>query len=229
MSSSKPGKRRRKRPLSTSDLKLLRLFVVIALVTSPALPALAKSFSIANADVTIEVSQDGTLDVKELLTYNFSGQFSGAYRDIRLRPGESLQVVSVSDEAGGYSLGGCTILGCSSPPGMYGVEVHSDFVRVVWHHDSSNEQRTFKMVYQMTGVTLVYDDVVDVNFRVWGENWAVGLDRLNARVIIPGGAVAGEVLVWGHPYGVDGTTSLRDDGVSPFLTPGRFQQSSLWN
>ena len=217
MSSLRPGKRRRKRPPSTSDLKLLRLFVVIVLLAVPALPLLAKSFSIANADVTIEVSEDGTLDIKELLTYDFSGQFSGGYRDIRLRPGESVQVVSVSDEAGGYALGGCTVLGCSSAPGSYGVEVHSDFVRVVWHHDSSNEQRTFEIVYRMTGATLVYDDVIDVQFRVWGEQWEVGLDRLSARVIIPSGAVAGDVLVWGHPYGVDGATSLGDDGVSPSL------------
>jgi uncharacterized membrane protein len=169
------------------------------------------------AEVTIEVNADGSLTVAEVLTYDFSGQFSGAYRDIRLRPGETVQVVSVGDELGSYQLGGCTTLGCSSPPGTYGVEVIPGYVRVVWHHDSQGEVRSFIIRYVMSGLTVAYHDVVDLNMQVWGDGWSVGVNRVSARVELPEGAESGEVRVWGHPFGVDGVTSLGDDGVSPSL------------
>ena len=196
---------------------LIRLLLVGLLVGLAALPAVAKSFRMAGADVTVVVESDGSLTVTELLTFDFNGQFTGAYHDIPLRSSESIEVISVSDETGRYEIGGCTRIGCVSPPGTYGVEKNPGFVRIVWHHDSRDRMRTFKLVYRITGLAVAYDDVVDVNLQVWGDQWPVGLDRLNARMVLPAGAVPGEVLVWGHPYGVDGSTSLGGDGVSPTL------------
>jgi uncharacterized membrane protein len=197
--------------------RLLLGTFVIAIVASP-VAAIAKSFWISSADVQIVVLEDGSLDVIERITFDFDGNFSGAYRDIPLRPGESIENLVVSDASGGYSTGGCTQLGCSSPAGTYGVEVHPTFVRVVWHHDSRSVFRTFSLGYTMRGVASSYDDVVDVNLQVWGDQWAVGVDHLTAAVTIPDGATAGEVLVWGHPYGIEGSTSLGDDDISPSLT-----------
>ena len=212
---------------SSSDLKRrLRLVVAVALVVLPATPALAKSYWMANADVTVVVNDDGSLSVTELLTFDFSGEYSGSYRDIPLRPGESIEIISVGDEQGSYRIGGCTSLGCLSPAGSYGVEQHHDFVRVVWHHDSRSELRTFQLVYQMRGLATVYDDVVDVNIQVWGDQWAVGLNRLTARMMIPGGASEGEVLVWGHPVGVNGSTSLGDDRIRRRSRLGTSRRSS---
>ena len=98
---------------------------------------MAKSFWMTAADVDVVVNDDGSLAVTERLTYDFDGDFSGAYRDIPLRPGEAITGVTVSDESVTYEPGGCTELGCSSPPGTYGVEEQSDLVRIVWHHSSS--------------------------------------------------------------------------------------------
>ena len=197
--------------------RLTRALIVLLLVVAPATSALAKSFWMTAADVDVVVNDDGSLSITERLTYDFDGDFSGAYRDIPLRPGEAITGVSVSDESVTYEPGGCTELGCSSPPGNYGVEEQGDLVRIVWHHSSLNEQRTFQISYVMTGVTVAYDDVVDVNLQVWGDQWAVGLNSLEARMDLPDGAEAGDVLVYGHPYGVDGETSLGSDQVSPSL------------
>ena len=35
-------------------------------------------------------------------------------------------------------------------------------------------------------ISLAYDDVADLNLRVWGDEWGSMLDRLKARVILPG-------------------------------------------
>lgn len=197
--------------------RLLRLVVALALVALPALPALAKSYQIAEADVTIRVEGDGSLLVTERLTYDFDGSFSGAYRDIPLYGDETFELVSIGDERVAYEPGGCAWLGCSSPPGTYGLDEQPGLARVVWHHSSQNETRTFELVYRMTGVVTVYDDIADLLFQVWGDQWEVGADAVNARVVLPAGAAEGDVRVYGHPYGIDGETFLGDDGVSPGL------------
>ena len=48
----------------------------------------------SEADVEIVVNDDGLLSITESLTYDFDGDFSGAYRDIPLRPGEAISDVS---------------------------------------------------------------------------------------------------------------------------------------
>ena len=83
-------------------------------------------------------------------------------------------------------------------PGTYGFEEQGDLVRIVWHHSSSNEQRTFQISYHMTGLAVAYDDVVDVNLQVWGDQWAVGLEHLEASASCARRR-AGDFL-FGHPW-----------------------------
>lgn len=197
--------------------RLAWLIAATALVVVPATPALAKSYHIAEADVTIVVEPDGSLLVTERLTFDFDGSFSGAYRDIPLSGDETFELVSVGDELVTYDSGGCAWLGCSSPPGTYGLDEQAGLARVVWHHSSNDELRTFELVYRMSRVVTVYDDVADLQYKVWGEQWEVGADLVEAEVILPDGATEGEVRVYGHPYGIDGRTSRGDDEVSPSL------------
>jgi uncharacterized membrane protein len=155
--------------------------------------------------------------ITERLTYDFDGDFTGAYRDVELKGDESFELISVGDETTAYEVGGCAELGCSSPAGTYGLDEQPGLARIVWHHSSSNEQRTFELVYRMSQVVTVYDDVADLLYQVWGDQWSVAAGTVTASVLLPPGAGQGEVLVYGHPYGVDGETSLGDDGVSPTL------------
>lgn len=190
----------------------------VAITFLAALPAQAKSFWIDHADVDVTVNSDGSLDIVELITFNFDGSFSGAYRDIPIGPGGAVDSITVGDDRVVYDVGGCTALRCSDLPGTYGVEQHNDFVRVVWHHASSDELRTFRLSYHMTGLAVAWDDIVDVNLKVWGDQWSVGLDSLEARMHLPSGLSEGDVRVWGHPYGVNGVTSLGEGNINPTLT-----------
>lgn len=199
-------------------MKPTRLLILLTtLVVGLALPALAKSYEMAGADVDIVVESDGSLLIVESLTYDFDGSFSGAYRDIPLKWGETFEFIGVADESGQYRAGGCTVLGCFSPAGTYGVEMSPGLARIVWHHDSVDRTRTFQLTYRLRGVTLVYDDVVDVNLQVWGSNWPVPIGQLTAEMQLPSGATDGDVRVFGHPFGVDGETSLGEDGTMPSL------------
>lgn len=205
----------------------MAVMLMAVALTALTVPALAESFSLPAAEVTLVVNDDGSVTVTERLTYRFDGSFSGAFREIPLRAGEAISSVGVSEGGVDYRPGGCTELGCSSPAGTFGVRDLGGRIRIVWHYRAADEDRSFTLSYRVSGLAKVYDDVVDLNWKVWGDEWQVPLDRLEASVRLPTGATAGEVRVWGHPDTVRGSTGLGEDGVSPELRasgvpPGRW-------
>ncbi len=58
--------------------------------------------------------------------------------------------------------------------------------------------------YTLSGLTKAYSDVADVNLQVWGKEWSVGLDRLDARIDLPGPTKTTRFRIWGHPAWVNG-------------------------
>ncbi len=141
--------------------------VAAAALAALALPgaAGAQSFALPSATVAVRVLPDGGLAVDESITVAFSGRFTFGYRDIPLRPGESIGDVSVSEPGRAYAPGGSTAREPNLAPGTFGVERSSRRASVVWHFSASDETRTFLLHYRLSGVAVAYDDVVDVNLR----------------------------------------------------------------
>ena len=146
---------------------------------------------------------DGSVGVSEQLEVAFSGDFHFGYRDIPLRKGESLVNPLVVERGVAYTRGNNTALE-EGTPGTFGVERHGDTVRIVWYFDARDQTRAFTVSYTMRGLALAYDDVVDVNLKVWGDQWAEPLDRLVAVETAPGKILR----AWGHPVWVRGDVEL---------------------
>ena len=176
----------------------------------------AKSYSLPAADVAVQIQPDGSLLVQERITFDFSGDFSGAYRDIPLRAGESIDKVGVSEGGDEYIPGANTELGSFGVPGSFGVEQSSKLVRIVWHYRALDERRTFTIKYRFRGLAVAYDDVVDVNLRVWGDEWKASLGSLNARMQLPRAAPLGpSYRVWGSPAWVRGVVDRAPERSDP--------------
>ncbi|MEP7334258.1 MAG: DUF2207 domain-containing protein, partial [Actinomycetota bacterium] len=176
--------------------------------------------------MTVLVESSGALEVGERITFAYVASFTGAYRDIPLREGESISEVQVLEDHRAFTSGGCTELGCSSPPGTFGVTNTGDGIRVVWHYSAANEQRTFELSYRIKGITVAYDDVVDVNIRLWGDEWDQRLGKLTATVTAQGPITR----AWGHPVSVPGDVTI--DGEQALfraldVPPGTFVEGRV--
>ena len=172
--------------------------------------AAAKSFTLVQADVGVQVAKDGTLLVDERINYAFSGPFSGGYRDIPVRKGESVGDVPVLEGGRRYRLGRlhrARLL--DARPARSASKRLDGKTRIVWHYSANDEARTFEIRYALRGVAVAYDDVVDVNLQVWGDEWKVGLGRLTATLTAPGKVVR----AWGHPVYVRGDVQLAGNRV----------------
>src|SRR5206468_1006671 len=74
-------------------LRALCCAAVVLVFAAPA--AGAKSYTLPEASVDVTVQPDGAVDVVENITYDFSGTFEGAWRDIPSRFGETVDQRSV--------------------------------------------------------------------------------------------------------------------------------------
>jgi len=86
----------------------------------------------------------------------------------------------------------------------FGVTRHGDGMRIVWYFDARDQTRAFTVSYTLRGLAVAYDDVVDVNLKVWGDQWAEPLWRLVAIESAPGRILR----AWGKPVWVRGDVDL---------------------
>jgi hypothetical protein len=175
-------------------------FAVLALAAFLAFaePAGAKSFILSAAHVRVTVAPDGALVVEEEISFVYDGSFSGGFREIPLREGEEITEVFVAEGGTRYSPGAPTEIGSSGEPATFGVARVEDGVRVVWHYRAFSELRTFTIGYTLRGLAVAYDDVVDVNLKVWGDEWEVPLGTLTAELVLPAPASGRAYRAWGR-------------------------------
>lgn len=186
----------------------------LAIALALAATAQAKSSDIVDADVQLELANDASLLVAERLTFDYEGSFQASYRDIPLLHGEKITDVRVSENGRAYDPGGNTAFGSFDRPGVFGTTPQGSGIRIVWHHGAADEQRTFTISYRVIGGAVAYDDVIDVGWTVWGDQWDFDLDHLTASLRNPALDPANPLYrVWGHPRSVEGET-VRGDGVA---------------
>ncbi len=165
---------------------LASLIATVAITSlAGAAPAHADSADIVNADVSMRLAKDSSLLVTEELTFDYKGHFEGSYRDIVFRHGEEISNVSVSEDGRRYEPGGNTTLGSFDLPDRYGAQRIGSGARIVWHYRATDELRTFELSYRVRGAVVAYDDVLDLGWTVWGDQWDFELDQLTASVTDP--------------------------------------------
>ncbi len=153
--------------------------------------------------MAVDVQSDGALGVSERLEVAFSGEFHFGYRDIPLREGETLVLPSVAERGIAFRQGTNTDL-APGQSGTFGITRHGDGMRIVWYFDARDQTRAFTISYTLRGVAVAYDDVVDVNLKVWGDQWDEPLSRLVAIESAPGRILK----AWGKPVWVRGDVEL---------------------
>jgi hypothetical protein len=179
--------------------------------------ALARDYHVASANETFRVARDGSVHVTERLTFAFDGSYHGAYRLIPALPGESISDVAVAEDGSAYSPGADPAVGSAGDPDTFGVTTTAEgWTQVAWHFVATDEQRTFTLSYVMHGYVRAYRDVDNLYLQVWGSQWTVPLDRLNATIELPGAARKTErplLRIWGHPASVHGSTAINSPSV----------------
>ena len=162
------------------------LFFLISIVS------FAASFRIEKLDIEANLQKDGSMVVREAVTYDID-EINGVYFDIDAKGFGELQYIQVFEDD---STGGFKEVDSSN----YEVSVSDELYRIKLYSKNHNNRRTFKFVYKLPEAITVYDDVAQFNRKMVGKEWQQGINYITAKVIIPVPVSYdnSNILVFGH-------------------------------
>ena len=194
-------------------LRLLGALVITAVVgfafaVIPSVPTSEKEYEISDARVSVELQDDGSVIVHETLPFDFTGSFTGAYRHFPLNGNARVTDATVSENGQDYRPGANTELGSFDRPDSFGTEVRGNSYRIVWHYDQEGGTRTFDLVYRVVNAATIHNDVVDVSWTVWGDQWDFWLNDLDAEISAQSGVAPEQA--WLRPRSLGAEVEVGD-------------------
>jgi uncharacterized membrane protein len=143
-------------------------------------PAWARSYRVTKFNSNVHVDQDGSARVTEQITFAFSGQFQGVYRDIPVDyPGPNgtnyslfIKVTHVSDENGS--------------PLKYEKHTSDHYLKLkIFVPDAFNTSHTVNIDYTVLDATKFFDDHDEFYWNVTGNDWEVPIESASSYIYFP--------------------------------------------
>ena len=165
------------------NVKKTFTIILLFLILLSTLPSVSadddRSYTIERAFIDLEVKSNGLLHVDERFDYSFDGKFNGVYRDIPLKSGESIENIEVMVD-GAYS-----VLKESDEDGYKHLKIYlySDGAHTKGIEDC--DVSVF-ISYDMKNVVTLFNDVGALQYKLWGEEWDVGVGEVFTTVKLPG-------------------------------------------
>jgi len=172
-----------------------KLFLVLVVLLLVGNIGFARSFDTEYVEIVVNILDDGIIEIQETLKINFDGIFTEGFREIKLSNSQ-LELVTWDD----------VIVTEDGKETDVSLETVDGGKIIHWDVDSIGK-RTYVLKYKLKNILIVYDDVVDFNYKVWGDEWATSIGRMMVSVSMP--EKSDEFLRWGHPN-LGG--SIRDEG-----------------
>jgi len=191
------------------DMKrFLKIFLIIFFLLSL---TYAKEYGIREANLTYDILPTGEIEVKNQLTYDFSGSFSRAWMTIP-KGGYSIREISVGEIIDEVYLGYTYHRETSEKiPQTFDVVEDNNQYKITWFYRANDTNKTFVIKYKLVKALKVYNDVAEFYWKVWGGDWDIGLPALWVEVNLPSSIESTEdVLYWLHPK-IDGKIGIRKD------------------
>jgi len=173
-----------------------RLVVLLALVVAATPAAAQRSYAIKSFEATIVVGADGTLDVTEAITAEFTGSYNGIYRTVPvkyLNPqgfGWTLRLELV----GAIDTDGHTLKVESSRESHY-------LKYKIYVPGAENATRTVILHYRARNGLRFFADHDELYWNITGDEWEVPIEAVRARIELPSKATGVRATGFNGAYG----------------------------
>ena len=174
--------------------------IIILMMLALASPAYARDYSLDSASAEVTVAGDGLVHVTESIDYSFTGTYREVFRRVYPPPEGSIQNIKIR----------CTPLPCESRVDT----VTGGYELVGVLPTPTPEAITFIVSYDYLRGLKVYDDISELHYKIWGDEWDKALSKLTISVELPTDD-GGQVRYWLHPGSFTKTSSL--DGSRIFV------------
>ena len=174
-------------------------------------------YSIPSAVKDIMVQDDGSTIITEEIVYDIEGRVNGVYRDIPHSRNQTITDISV-DTPGYYNT-------------LEVIEYNGGTRIKVWlYEDEAKTSKTYDakvaVTYKYTfnnGVK-IYNDIAELQYMTWGDEWDVGVKHLESNIHIPGSKDNTEY--WNNPDDYVVSSEWTDDNTLTTISEGLGSRTS---
>lgn len=191
-----------------------------------------RSFYISGYIINVNINEDGSADIEERITYQFSGKFNGALRDIDFSETNGMTekrvYVEKDSQSVEYALNDTNSMDYNGQPGTYNYTTDGSIAHFKIFEPSSDEVKTFIIKYRFQDVVKCYNDIAEFNRKLIDENWKCALENIRINLTIPEGASPEEIKVFAHGP-LTGESTIIDNRTMEFsvnsVYPGTFVET----
>ena len=175
--------------------KIFILFLLVLLLLSmKPLDSFAQDYYFPFVNVRIDINNDGSFNVIEERTYNFSGDFHWATYTLGKGGYDYIEDFLIEDENGYYELTNSE----TSNPGTYTFTDNGSSYEAKFFYSANNENKSFTFRYKVIGGIKAYQDVADFYWKLVGSGWDKRTDQFNAYIYFPSTVNQDNFYVFGH-------------------------------
>lgn len=169
-------------------------FLVILFLSIIPMCSFAKDYYFSFVNIRININNDGSFDIVEDRTFNFSGDFHWATYTLSKQGYSKLEDFSIADENGYYQLTSTE----TGNPGTYTLSDNGNDYVAKFFYFASDQSKSFTIRYKVIGGVKAYQDVADFYWKLVGSGWDKRTDQLNAYVYFPSKVNENDFYVFGH-------------------------------
>ncbi|MDO5848000.1 MAG: DUF2207 domain-containing protein [Methanobrevibacter sp.] len=193
---------------------LISIFLISVLPTAFANDDDNRSYTIDLADIILNIQDNGLLKVDESYTYTFHGKYNGVYREIPLKKGQSIDNLKVSAD------GAYTKAEPHNEDGYYKIKVYlysdKDLTKPI-----KDTSVVIHYSYDFKDVINIYNDVGEIQYKLWGDGWENGVQKLVAHINFPNDQ---KIEYWINPYDADAESSWSGNTLTVQSGPRHYDE-----
>jgi len=163
-----------KKSALSSGLKVFLGILLVLVLTLPAQIIISlgervyRDYSLEKAEIRIELKEDASAIISEIIHYDFRGCFKEVYRNAYFIFNRKFSLASIS----GYCEPECETR-----------KTHQEFVG--YFGQVCNREARFFINMQFDNTIKRGEDVNEFHYKVWGSQWDRKLKTLNAEILLP--------------------------------------------
>ncbi|MBS5822544.1 MAG: DUF2207 domain-containing protein [Clostridium argentinense] len=173
--------------LNKNLFKVFGLLIILMISTSIIAYANEKEVKIRDLHSTVNILENGSLKVEEVLTMDFQGNFNGAFKDISAKGTNGIKDLKVFlVEDGKEKEFKYSEKAKDGDSFLYEIEEENkNLFRIKLYIPSKNVKRKIKLSYTLSDVTTLYNDVGELYYNFWDKGYTSEIDNFNGVIILP--------------------------------------------
>lgn len=145
----------------------------------------AKELSISNLEINSKLMENGSLHIEENIDFKMDGDFNGVYRDINTKFSDGVENIVVKKITSSDELELKKVDEASNgQDGVYELLKSGEIYKIKIYAPSKNENKKFKISYDIKNVATKYEDIGELHYRFWGDQSDTTINKFNINLII---------------------------------------------